>query len=148
MLVAQVEREPNAVAGFRRVGDAGAEGVDPAFGQHLGEDARRADEVLLAFGVEPRLGASHAHAVAHGNGLSPDGGSLADERVQPVGAECFADGFGMVDKVLDFGLHGGIFFQLNCLTMAVSRAFVSAVFGRTSQPRSKLMIALWAASAT
>lgn len=106
MLVAQVEREPNAVAGFRRVGDAGAEGVDPAFGQHLGEDARRADEVLFAFRVEPRLGASHAHAVAHGNGLSPDGGSLADKAVELVGSERLSDGFGMVDEVLYFGLHG------------------------------------------
>ena len=143
-----MEREPDAVAVFRRIGDAGTEGVDFTLGQHLGEDAGRSDEVLFAFGIEPSLGASHAYAVAHGDGLSLYGGRLADEAVELVGTKRFADCFGMVGKVLDFGLHGGVSFQLNCLTMDASSAFVSAVFGRMSQPRSKLMTALWSASAT
>ena len=106
MLVAQVEREPDAVAGLRRVGQAGTECVDFAFGQHLGEDAGRADQVLLGFGVEPRLGASLADTVAHGDGLPPHGGDLADESVQLFEVEGFAESFGMVDEGFDFSLHG------------------------------------------
>jgi len=101
-----MEREPDFVAAFRRIGQARVEGVDFAFGQHLGEDAGRADQVLLGFSVEPRLRASLADTVAHGDGLPPHGGDLADESVQLFEFEDFAESFGMVDEVLDFSLHG------------------------------------------
>jgi len=107
MLVAQVEREPDAVAGLRRIGDAGAEGVDFALGQHLGKDAGCTDEVLFALDVESSFAeAVGEDAVLHFDCLPPYRGGVANQAVQLVGVEGFPDEFRVVDEVLDFGLHG------------------------------------------
>ena len=106
VLVAQVKGEPDTKAVLLGVGDFRAEGVDPALDQHPAEDAGGGDEILLGFSLEAGLGSPLADMVAHGDGLPPDRGDIADQPVELVGVERLADGFGMVDEFLDFSLHG------------------------------------------